>query len=141
VLRVLTQRQGLGSFNRVTGVWTWDDELEGLPDDWVRCFVQRGTELYAGTFVGGLARRSTGDWEGVPGLTEGEITALVPDGADGVLVGTRHGLWRAGPDGPATRLDLPWVSPEVQALLVGTAGLWVGTRTGLFYVPNAEQGK
>lgn len=141
VLWVGTQKRGLGGFHHATGAWEWHDERRGLPDDWVRAVLHTGDSLYAGTFVGGLVVRRDGNWAAVPGLAAGEITALEPSGPIAFYAGTRAGVWAlntAGGAAPRT-FDLLPSGLEVQALCHTVEGLWIGARTGIFFVPNPPE--
>ncbi len=130
-----TQNRGIASFDHRTGRLSWHDERQGLPDDWITSITRVGRILYVGTYVGGLAR-----WDGarllVGELTGANVTDLSPDGAGGVWVATRTGLWHRDPSGLLTRPDarayrLP---TEIQTLCSVQDGLWVGARTGLFFL-------
>lgn len=135
VLWISTQGRGLAEVNRNRGQLRWHDERQGLPDDWVKCLVRVGPSLYVGTFVGGLARGNGTRWETVAPLDQGEVTALEPDGAGGVFIATRTGVWHQGDNGMLeplhSRLGNPY--PEAQALCRVAGGLWIATRTGLYF--------
>jgi ligand-binding sensor domain-containing protein len=133
-----TQGKGLAEFTRTTGALRWHDERHGLPDDWVTSVARAGDALYAGTYAGGPARWMGKRWAQVPELARQNVTAVVPDAAGGVFVATRGGLWQYGPDGAVASLQprAPFLDREVQALCAVREGLWVGTRTGLYFLSN-----
>lgn len=130
-----TQSRGIGKFNRTTSKLIWQDERSGLPDDWITCMARVGKSLYAGTFVGGLARYDGVSWQTCPELQGENITALEPDGAAGVFIATRTGLWHETA-GKLLKVNeqVPFLDSEVQSLKRQQNGLWVGTRTGLYYL-------
>jgi hypothetical protein len=142
-----TQGRGLAEVVRATGALRWHDERQGLPDDWVKCIARVGQSLYVGTFVGGLARWDGARWAAVAELSQGEVPALSPDGAGGVFIATRTGVWHQARDGSLERAatrDRPYqradfLDPEVQALCLVEGGLWVGTRTGLYFLSDARE--
>ncbi|MBV9864518.1 MAG: hypothetical protein JO316_04160 [Abitibacteriaceae bacterium] len=133
-----TQSRGIGKFNRTTGKLLWHDERMGLPDDWITCMARVGNALYAGTFVGGLARCEGEHWQTYPELQGENVTALEPDGAAGVFIATRTGLWHETV-GKLLKVNqqVPFLDTEVQSLKRQQNGLWVGTRTGLYYLTEA----
>lgn len=144
-LWVGTQGRGLAEIERATGrgrrsprFVRWHDERHGLPDDWITVLARVNDTLYAGTFVGGLARWDGTKWTSA--LAGQNVTALEPDGAGGIFVATRAGVWHEQPDGTRKPIAPPFLDTEAQALLrtPDGGGLWVGTRTGLFYVRVAR---
>jgi len=132
VLWIGTQGRGLAEVNRATGELRWHDERQGLPDDWVKCLARAGPWLYVGTFVGGLARGEGTHWETVAPLDRGEVTALEPDGAGGLFIATRTGVWHQGSSGLSQLLPADFYR-EAQALCRVEGGLWIATRTGLYF--------
>lgn len=124
--------QGKGLFELSGNTITRHDERHGLPDDWLTALQKTpdGT-LWAGTFVGGLARLRPGGsrWERLPQTDGQQVTALEPRGT-GLLVATRERVFAttaASPPVPALR--------EAQALCQGaTLGLWIGARTAFYQV-------
>jgi ligand-binding sensor domain-containing protein len=138
-LWVGVQGRGLAEINAATGEFRgFRDERNGLPDDWVTAIARAGKMLFAGTFAGGLARKADGkeSWKPVKDLASATITALAPDGAGGLYVATRSGAWRLNAGGALERLAErhPILDPETQALLPTSGGVWVGTRTGLYFL-------
>jgi ligand-binding sensor domain-containing protein len=129
-----TQGRGAIVIERKSGAARRADERHGLPDDWVTVLARIEGQVWAGTFVGGLARWADEAWETVEGLEGEEITAIVAAPGGGAFVGTRNGVWRVRDR--AEPLDLPMVDPEVQTLLATPRGLWIGTRTGIFFLPG-----
>ena len=127
-----TQGRGIAEVGRSTGAVKWHDETNGLPDDWVRCIARANHTLYAGTFVGGLARLGKSRWITYSGLSGQEVTALVPDGKDGLIVSTRRGVYAVH----GSALKPLWTRPqppvsEAQALCLVDGELWIGTRNCL----------
>jgi Ca-activated chloride channel family protein len=110
--------------------------------------------LYAGTFIGGLARREGARWSAIRGpavpgtsattaaavytASSGSecVTALETDDAGGLFVGTRGGVWYQAPDGLIRKIaaSAAFLDAEVQCLCAVADGLWAGTRTGLYFV-------
>lgn len=132
-LWLLTQSRGVVRWDRNAQKAAIFDERAGLPDDWITSLVEVGDEVYAGTFVGGLARLEGEKWTVYSELQGENVTSLEPDGQGGTWVATRHGVWRiSGPN--IQKLKLPWLDEEVQALKAAPGGLWVGTRTSLNWV-------
>ncbi|MGC8862191.1 MAG: ligand-binding sensor domain-containing protein, partial [Armatimonadota bacterium] len=134
-LWVGTQGKGLIEFDRSTDALAVHDERRGLPDDWIKCIVRVGKTVYAGTYCGGLTQWDGSTWNAVGDIGSVEISALCPDGSGGVFIGTRHGLWRRLPDGSLQKMR-PGI--EVQALRATGAGLWIGCRTEIRFVPAAS---
>jgi ligand-binding sensor domain-containing protein len=138
-----TQGRGLAEADRTTGVIRrWHDERHGMPDDWITTLARCGDRLYAGTFVGGLVCLSRGapTWNPVSGTAGENITDLLalPDNA--LYAATRHGVryFIASNASIASCAAPPLVAGgtiEAQTLCSGpSGGLWVGTRTGLYFV-------
>lgn len=125
-----TQSRGAGIWNRKTNTFKWSDERAGLPDDWVTTMGKFGGKIYAGTFVGGLARLDGEKWFVFPELKGENVTALCESKTGGVLAATRHGVWEVQGD-TAKKLDLSWLDSEDQALLSDASGVWIGARTSL----------
>lgn len=71
---------------------------------------------------------SLGDGSGSGGQQAGRDDLAGP-----VLAGTRHGLFRLGPDGHVTALPLPLPNPapRIEALLAWAGRVWIGTADGL----------
>jgi ligand-binding sensor domain-containing protein len=135
-----TQSRGLGEVERKTGKVRWHDERHGLSDDWITCLLKVKTEIFAGTFVGGLVRWDGAKWHQVEETRGENITSLGEDGYGGVFIATRHGVWQRSAEGKMTLLNkgARWLEPEAQALYPTTNGLWIGTRTGLFFLKRQE---
>ncbi len=131
-----TQSRGMAEYDRVHDSLLWHDERNGMPDDWVTAIVRVGGDLYAGTFVGGLARLAGKQWRAVSELAGENVTALTSKGMGTIYIATRHGVWQiadhAKPELVVSN-TIP-VDPEAQALYSAPTGLWVGTRTGLFFL-------
>ena len=127
-----TQQRGLAEYAHAAGTLRWHDDRGGLPDDWIKYLARQGNILCAGTFVGGLACRNGQDWSfALPGE---EITALAANAAGTLFLGTRKGLWQRQPGGAPAKVERPFLDEEIQALQVDGEHLWVGTRTGLFFL-------
>lgn len=114
----------------------WNDERRGMPDDWITCLRREGGQLFAGTFVGGLARWDGARWNTSPELDGQNVTSLASDGSGGLYVGTRAGLWYRSADGRMLPVNqrAPFLDTELQGLCKVQSGLWVATRTGLFFL-------
>ncbi|MFN3653492.1 MAG: hypothetical protein ACK47B_28265 [Armatimonadota bacterium] len=138
-LWVGTQGRGLAEVHRPSGTVRWHDERHGLPDDWVTVLGRTGQTICAGTFVGGLAWKSGDRWTVTPELEGENVTDLAEDRPDGLFIATRSGLWRRTADDRVERLNdrIPYLDTETQALHRVGSGLWVGTRTGLFFLTEA----
>jgi ligand-binding sensor domain-containing protein len=134
-LWVGTQGRGIAQVDRATGQLRWHDERHGLPDDWVTVIERVGGSLAVGTFVGGLAQWDGARWTTAPALKGENVTALTPDGASGMFIGTRSGVWHQTESGSLLPLvqRFSFLDSEIQALYLAPGGLWVGTRTGLFF--------
>jgi ligand-binding sensor domain-containing protein len=91
-------------------------------------------ELYAGTFVGGLARFDGAKWHVFPELRGQNVTALEVNERGALYIATRYGLWRRRGDGTLARLPHDVADSEVQALCAVHGGMWIGTRTGLYFL-------
>lgn len=128
------QGLGLAQVDESTGDITWNDERKGLSDDWVTRLCKVGDRLYAGTFYGGLAYYEDGKWTVLTKLKTQRINDIVPDGKGGVLVAAVSGVWRFA-NGEMTRLFPNPNSPdrEANSLCIADGGLWIGTRTGIYY--------
>jgi ligand-binding sensor domain-containing protein len=125
-----TQGRGILRYGREGAQWF--DERHGLGDDWITCLEVWNGRLYAGTFVGGLYFESGGKWASVEGLDGQNVTALAEFGGK-LYCGTRSGLYVVGDSG-ARRHGHPGLDGEVQAILPGRGGLWIGLRTELLFV-------
>jgi len=138
-----TQSRGIAEIERATDKIRWHDERLGLPDDWITCLLKNGEAIFAGTFVGGLARWDNEKWHAVPELDGENVTALENDGKGGIFIATRHGVWQRGADGKMSPLHehAPWLESEAQSLLKVPEGLWIGTRTGIFWLENKAGAK
>ncbi len=139
-LWVGTQGRGLAEVTRATQTVRWHDERDGLPDDWVTCLTQANGRVWAGTFVGGLAFWDGSHWTTYPELGGQNVTALEPNERDGLAVATRRGVSQISRDGKIQPLAprFPFLDPEAQTLCAVPGGLWIGERTGLFFVPLKE---
>jgi ligand-binding sensor domain-containing protein len=133
-----TQGRGLACWHRQKDRLTWYDERSGLPDDWVTAIARSGGALYAGTYTGGLAKLEGETWRSDPGLSGRCVTALAPHPSGGLFVATRTGSFRLNASGRLTPLEsrFPALDPEGQALCALKAGIWIGTRTGLCWIPE-----
>jgi len=133
-----TQNKGVAEWDRKNGRLTWHDERRGLPDDWVTCLSQMGDKLCAGTFVGGLAWCDGRSWNEIAALKGENVTGLEPDGTGGLFVATRTGVWALRADMSIKRLNdaHPFLDTEVQSIQALDRGLWVGTRTGLYFLAH-----
>jgi hypothetical protein len=132
VLWIATQSRGLGRYDRVKEEFRWFDERDGLPDDWVTALVKFEGRIYAGTFVGGLARLEGEKWVTYPELKGENVTSMAVMGKV-LFVATRSGVWEIEGD-KVKKLKVEWLDSEVQALWPGEKGLWVGTRTSLNFL-------
>jgi ligand-binding sensor domain-containing protein len=129
-----TQGHGLAEVSRRSLAVKWHDERLGMPDDWIKCTGRLGTETFAGTFVGGLARMCDGKWQVVKEVGPGEVTALTTD-TDTLYISTRTGIFRREPSGATTQV-FSEAGGEVQALCIIGSEFWIGTRTGIYVAPR-----
>lgn len=136
-----TQSRGVGEYSRSTQTFRWHDERHGLPDDWITCFAQSGNTLFAGTFVGGLARYDGKHWSAAPQLAGDNVTDLHSDSHGNLFIATRRGVWQRDKAGTLKRLndESPWLDTEAQALWSTAQGLWVGLRTGVAFLKTEEK--
>jgi ligand-binding sensor domain-containing protein len=124
-----TQGKGIAEISRISGNLRWHDARNGLKDYWITAMAVTDGTLYAGTFVGGLTRREGDRWIT---LLDGEnVTAIESDRTGRVLAGTRRGLWRVSGE-TVSKVEVG--DTEIQALLRTEKGLWVGARTGIYFV-------
>lgn len=132
VVWVGTQGRGLAEIRQ--DKVTWNDERNGLPDDWIKFLIRIDSTLYAGTFVGGLARLEGSGWKAYPELKDTEVTGLVSNNGE-LIVAARTGVYRLKSDKlePLLEKDQP-LTLEAQTLCVMSDELWVGTRTSLVKV-------
>ena len=133
-----TQNRGVAQFNRMTRTLRWHDERSGLTDDWITTLAESGSRIYAGTFVGGLARLEGDSWRSFPETNGRNVTALEPDGTGGIYAATRAGLYHVRGNGAPVYLQprIPRLDSELQALHKVPGGLWIGARTGLYFLTN-----
>ncbi len=145
-----TQSRGLAEYSHKTGALRWHDERHGLPDDWITCLQKVGDTLYAGTFVGGLARldpakgnEAGARWTTASELQGENVTALEVDGKGGLYAATRNGVWHQAASGAPIKMNeqATWLDSEVQALCATPRGLWIGARTGLSFVRMKDESK
>ncbi len=136
-----TQGRGLAQWSRAIGTLRWHDERHGLPDDWITDIKRAGENLYVGTFVGGMARWDGTRWSAAAALAGENVTALAP-ATNGLFIATRSGVWHQEERGRLQKLTAAHASfldTECQALCVTEGGgLWIGARTGLFFVTRAS---
>lgn len=130
----------------------WHDERHGLSDDWITALACAGNVLHAGTFVGGESIWDGHHWSPTtaPALQTENVTAFEPDGAGGLFVSTRRYLWHHSTNEMTHEISLPLNAgknpnsnlnknpndAEIQCLCQTPDGLWIGTRTGLYYRHN-----
>ncbi|HYC03152.1 MAG TPA: two-component regulator propeller domain-containing protein [Azospirillaceae bacterium] len=111
-----------------------------LPNGFIRSLMADAEgRIWIGTNSGGLAvyepaigavRRIPG---GVGGIAGTLVSALAPDGADGVWVGTKEGLQRLDASGAVSRAPGAVGVDPVRALLRDRSGtLWIGMEAGLY---------
>ena len=134
-----TQSRGLAQWNDAQGKsgepTKWHDERDGLGDDWITALARSEKTLAAGTFVGGLSLFDGQNWS-APILDGENVTALEGESSGGFFIATRHGTWHR--DSRGSMRPIGGVDEEAQALLRQGEGLWIGTRTGLFWVADAD---
>ncbi|MCW3051868.1 MAG: histidine kinase, partial [Chthonomonadales bacterium] len=117
----------------VTGELRWHDEREGLRDDWITAITGDGKTLTIGTFVGGMMRWDGKRW--MPPVLVGEnVTAFAHDAKGGEWIAARAGLWHQTASGELKPAHIPFLDSEIQALLAVNGGLWIGARTGIFFL-------
>ncbi|RYX81354.1 hypothetical protein EON83_24520 [bacterium] len=132
-----TQSRGVGVWNRTSGTLKWLDERDGLPDDWVTALAKLDGKIYAGTFVGGLARLDGEKWFTFSELKGENVTSLCDAGNGAVLASTRHGVFKIEGNN-ATKVGLTWLDSEDQSLLKDDNGVWIGARTSINFWRNAK---
>ena len=134
-LWVGTQGRGLAEIDLPTGeLRRWHNEQNNLPDDWITEIARAENRLLVGTFVGGLAslRDGAATWEITPDAAGENITGIAAlKGA--VYAATRHGVRADASPVPPLVADS---SVEAQCLCATPTGLWVGTRTGIYFVKS-----
>ena len=133
-----TQSRGAGRWNRKSGVFDWFDERAGLPDDWITTIAKIGDKIYAGTFVGGLARFDGDKWFSFPELKGENVTSLCASPEGSVLAATRHGVFEVRGN-TAQKVEFDWLDSEAQALLSDEGGVWIGARTSLNFWRAPEE--
>jgi len=123
----------------MAGVVRWHDERDGPPDDWVTTIARSGSKRYVGTFVGGLADWAGKRWHTTSGSAGENVTAVEPAACGDILVATRHGVRRLAVGGLARRFIGGTLAPdpEAQCLCRVGVGIWIGTRSGLFFVKRS----
>lgn len=127
---------------------TWNQaNLPLLRSDDVFAIASRGSELWFGTFGGGLYRR---DAKGVftrfqandaehPGLPDDNIISLTSDTSGALWIGTTSGLVRWDGQDFERPTALASIDMSVISLHADAEGLWIGTRTALFlYAPDGS---
>lgn len=125
-----TQGRGLAEVDKSTGNLKWHDERLGLTDDWVKHILQADNKLFCGTFIGGLTGFDGTKWNQTPEIGSTEITAMISDGASGLYIATREGIWHKKADSTIARIESS--AKEAQALCLVNNKLWIGTRTGIY---------
>ena len=129
-----TQKQGL--FVYANGRYTHLYEAQGLTDDWITCLSVSPARVLIGTYTGGLLH-----WDGTRFTIQLKpqsyaIRAVCLRPGDGrALAATPLGVYEETATGWRL-LDPRLGGLETQALLDEPAGLWVGSRTGLAFVPS-----
>ena len=131
-LWIATQSRGVGRFHRASGEFRFFDERDGLGDDWITTLQKIDGKIYAGTFVGGLARLDGEKWHPFEALRGQNITAIEGDGQGTIWVAARRGLWKISGDS-AQKIDVDGLESELQTLWKGENGLWIGARTSLSF--------
>jgi ligand-binding sensor domain-containing protein len=136
-----TQTHGVAEVDRKTLTVRWYDERSGLPDDWITALKWIEGRVYAGTFVGGLAIYDGARWRTVPEIMGKNVTAIESCDHGEIAAATRDGVYLVRPDGSASRLagSLTSGDGEAQSLCHVPGGLWIGTRTALYFVREPSQ--
>jgi ligand-binding sensor domain-containing protein len=129
--------EGLARFDGATFTPLGRREEPGLTSNLATSLAEtRDGTLWVGTFDGGLVRSRAGHLESfaVPGAPPGlRVTALCPDPAGGLWVGSSSGVFHLG-DGSDRALTMAEGLPDdrVNAVAVDRDGAaWIGTRRGL----------
>jgi ligand-binding sensor domain-containing protein len=139
-----TQSLGLMMYSHRSAKLRLIDARRGLPDDWITAIAGNTDDnVFTGTFVGGLARKTVSGWQTVTPVAGENVTALEMDDAGGIYIATRHGVWHQSASGiwQNYQQTFPALSPEAQALLRTPEGLWIGTRAGLFLISLEAQSR
>ncbi len=135
-----TQRKGL--IRCIDGdAYAAFHEAQGLTDDWITALaVSPKGRLLAGTYTGGLLERDGDRFVSRFRADKWAVRALAFRG-EAALAATPVGVWEEPDSG---RLTEQWrnIAPaatggaEAQALLATYGGAWVGSRSGLAFVPR-----
>ena len=136
-----TQSLGLIMYNHQSAKILLIDARHGLPDDWITAIAGNADDkIFAGTFVGGLAWKTISGWQTFTSIARENVTALEMDESGGIYIATRHGVWHQSNSGIWRNYQqfFPSLAPEAQALLQTPEGLWVGTRTGLYFISRTK---
>ncbi len=136
-----TQKQGL--FRYANGGYTHFFEAQGLTDDWITCLSVTPSRVLVGTYTGGLLQMSA--WSDNPCFSvilkpqnfAVRAVSLRPDGQ--ALAATPLGVYAEGAHGWRLLDPRRCGGQETQALLALPTGAWIGSRTGLAFLPMPEQ--
>ena len=113
-----------------------------MSDDWVTCVAIRGERVLAGTYTGGLLERRGGRFVRAldPQRFAVRGVAFLP-GSGRAVAATPLGVYAETASGWAPLPARLCGGLEAQAVLPAASGVWVGSRTGLAYVPlSARRG-
>ena len=134
-----TQKQGLLRYR--DGRYERYQEAQGLTDDWITCIAVRADRILVGTYTGGLLERRGERFVQILDPQRFAVRTLAFAREGRALAATPLGVYRETASGTwrplAARLS---GGLETQALLPLPAGLWVGSRTGLAFVPRDADG-
>jgi hypothetical protein len=138
-----TQSKGVAEYSYATKQITWHDERAGLQDDWITSLGKVHNEIFAGTFVGGLAIWNGKSWRNVKQLEGDNVTDIAADTRGGAIIATRGGVWERTREGVMQRLNekYSWLDNEAQAVCVTSEGTWIGARTGVSWLSSTEENR
>lgn len=133
-----TQKRGLLRYEK--GRYTAYQEPQGLTDDWITCLASQGDRLLVGTYAGGLQEKQAERFVTrlKPGMFAIRAITFSP-GSTLALAATPLGLYRETGPGRWNLVNGRLSGGlETQAVLPGTAGVWVATRTSLAFIPRED---
>jgi ligand-binding sensor domain-containing protein len=129
-----TQKRGL--FRYRNGTYTHFHEAHGLSDDWITTINVQNGRVLVGTYTGGLLQKDGDRFNQVLDTNGFAVRSVVVGPDDKATVATPLGVYRDSPTGFALLPPTKTGGLEAQALHQTPSGLWVGTRTGIAFIPE-----